>query len=281
MIEDSPENFICLYEQKSNIKLINSSTHPNLFTFINNRLENHINELLNRESIRAGYNHLDSCIIEANSMQEVNQKLQTILDNQHMKESLKDYIIEYLYENQYNVSPNAEAVLKHLKSLIPQELISVSTGFKFSGKTLVGGKIGIKKYLLLYNDKVQQARLILTLIHELSHKKRLLFANENRFWPKTPEEFLGEAGLFIDKVIYGEHVKGAVCNVRKINDEIADSILNIRPLDENQANQIFVTDDYINSRQQLSDNEDDDTEFVCDQYFINQKIRANHSNDIS
>ena len=266
MINEHTQNFILLNRMKDKITAINASTNENLFNFIKSFLECHIDKLLNNESIRNGYTQLDSVTIDANSFQEAIEKLTIILSTQPIKENYEEYNINQLFENQFIAIPKPETVRRHLYSLIPTELVTVPIVFSFVGKTLVGRKIAIKKHILKFSDNIEKAKLVLVLIHEISHSKRLLFANHNRFWPKTPEEFLNEAGTFIDKLIYGQYVNNSTCRLSSIDEEIADAILNVRPLTEIQANKLFVSKHNNELGQQLSDDDDADAEdeFLCD-----------------
>ena len=100
------------------------------------------------------------------------------------------------------------------------------------GKTLIGGVIALKKY-------VDEARLLLTIVYEISHKKRFIFTNNNMFLPKTPEEFAGEAGFYMDKAIYGEFATEDACNLKLIDNESAKLILEGNQLNEEQARKSF------------------------------------------
>ena len=238
--------------------------------------------LLSDDSIRNGYRQIDSFIITASSLEEVYMELDRILQSQPFQEDSNSYEIQQVFENQYAIIPKPETILMHLKSLIPQEIISVPPEFKICGKTILGGKIVVKEIYLRYSSSIPIARLLLILMHEISHKKRLFFANKNCWLPKTPEQFFNEAGLFIDTLIYGEHVKTALCNLSKIDEEIAEAILSKRPLNKIQAEAIFTdpltkqatltsTDE---SKQQLSDTDfDEDSHYVCDRGFYLHQIK--------
>ena len=264
MINEHTKNFLLLYETKHKITAVNASTNEDLFNFINSFLECHINRLLNNESIRNGYTQLDSVTIDANSFQEAIEKLTIILSTQPIKENYEEYNINQLFENQFIAIPKPETVRRHLYSLIPTELVTVPIVFSFAGKMLVGRKIAIKMHILKFSNNIEKAKLVLVLMHEISHSKRLLFANHNRYWPKTPEEFLKEAGLFLDKHIYGEYVNEPTCRLSSIDEEIADAILNVRPLTEAQANKLFTSNNNKEFGQQLTDDDYDEEEYLCD-----------------
>ena len=75
--------------------------------------------------------------------------------------------------------------------------------------------------------------------HEISHKKRLIFANKNGFLPSTPQSLQGESGLYIDKIIYGNFINNAPINISAIDESIRHSIIECKQFTEEQAKLVF------------------------------------------
>lgn len=207
--------------------------------------------------------------IEGNSLDEVVNKLIEITSKQlsPCTFSIEDLEAVDNIGSIYYFIFYDKAIKEHLISLIPKELIIVPTlkskkKFKFSGKTLIGGKIALKSYLATPKNKITKARLIVCIVHEISHNKRLIYANNSNFLPLTPDKFLNEAGFFMDKLIYGEHVRGASCNFLKITNKIAEKILNRIHLSQAEAEEIFSSRNSL-SLMELSENDDEGWEPIC------------------
>ena len=263
------KNFISLQDSKmKNIKFINKKNYPAYFSFIKTVMRKHLGNLLDNGRINSGYIELDSFVIEAETIQIATEKLSMILQCQSFITNITDYSITQINENQCLISPLPNSMYNHLKSLIPKELIVLPKAFRLSGKLLIGGKIAIRDFLLCIHTDEQQARLILTLTHEISHKKRLIYANYNKYMPKTPEHFFSEAGFYIDRLIYGEFIKGAQCNIKNIDREIAESIFKVRTLTEEQACKIFgyanrPQSNQVMSLSELTDSDEEDYIPLC------------------
>ena len=276
MFNDDQSIFVQLQNSLSKCKMANTVNNPEIFRFLDEKLTNHFERLLNSEPILQSYSKLDSFYIKADSEEEANQKLCQILENQcnDDAEYVTDHIIEQIESNLFLIHPQNNLILRHLKALIPKKIIIVpSIGFSFVGKTLIGGAIALKKYLFRVQSKIDQARLLLTIVHEISHKKRLIFANNNLFLPKTPEEFASEAGFYMDKAIYGEFVTGAACNLKLIDDEIAELILEGKQLNEEQARKVFPS--YNTSRKMNIMESDEENDFIpiCGHSAFRKKIK--------
>ena len=240
-----PQNFQCLAENISNIKYIDSNQNPTVFENVNEIMTIHIKKLLNNPNIFNGFKELDSFTIRADSMEKSIKILEEILSTPYNSVifTINDFAITHQSDNIYYVQPINDTIERHLILAIPREFITIPSiegkKFSFIGKTLLGGKIAIRSDLLSVNSKISKAKLILNLIHEISHKKRLIFANKNHFFPPTPVKFLKESGYFMDKIIYGEHVSGPCCSLSKFNKEIAKKILKVLPLSKDEADLIF------------------------------------------
>lgn len=89
--------------------------------------------------------------------------------------------------------------------------------------------------------KISTSILFAVLTHELSHALRLRFATQQRFSVKTPEKMLNEAGLYIDRAIYGNSIIAASINTRKFTIEISEKILNLVELTSDEALSAFPT----------------------------------------
>ena len=266
MFNDDQSVFVQLQNSLSKCKIADAVNSPKIFEFLDEKLTNHFERLLNSEPILQSYSKLDSFYIKADSEDEANQKLCQILENQcsGKAEYITDHIIEQIESNLFLIHPQNNLILRHLNALIPKRIIIVpSIGIDFVGKTLIGGVIAIKKYLLRAESKIDQARLLLTIVHEISHKKRLIFANNNMFLPKTPEEFASEAGFYMDKAIYGEFVTGAACNLKMIDNEIAELILEGKQLNEEQARKVFPSCNTSTKMNMMESDEENDFIPIC------------------
>lgn len=93
----------------------------------------------------------------------------------------------------------------------------------------------------LKNDILEIAKSILfaALTHELSHAIRLRFGSKKRYSIRTPVKMHQEAGLYIDRAIYGEEVKTAGINSRNFTINISEKILNAVELTREEALTIF------------------------------------------
>ena len=274
--QNYPMDIVSSCFNRDDVRLLNANTNPQLFQFITQALNFHIDLLLSDTAIRQGFTQLDSFTVSASSEEEASKELNRILQSQPTKEDSGLYEIQQGFENQYHIIPKAETLMMHLKSLIPQEIISIPARCKVRGKTLLGGKIAVKDTYLLFKTPIQQARLILILIHEISHKKLLLIANKNCWLPKTTEQNLN---LFIDKLIYGQHASSTLCNLHKVDKDIAGAILSKKHLTQIQAEKIFkvpsINDLTSECKEVISDDDDDDDDshYVCDRGFYLHQLK--------
>ena len=179
LVNDDSENFKAYTRSKSVIYAINQFTHSTFFEFVKSAMETHFENLLSNDRISEGFKQLNTFNINACSIGEAKERLTCILQNQAIETD--DYEIGQVSENEFEILPKKETIFQQLKALIPQQLIIVPSNFRFLGKTVIGGVIVIKRYLTRIEKKVQKARLIVILTHEISHNKRIIFTNKNGF----------------------------------------------------------------------------------------------------
>lgn len=108
--------------------------------------------------------------------------------------------------------------------------------------------------ILLFNDerieitkvKVIRDKLIISkvaffivLAHEIFNSMRSKFATNSKFINMTPENMLFEAGLYIDKAVYGNYMKNAKLNPKSLTLEIAEKVLKLEDLTQKEADSIY------------------------------------------
>ena len=243
LFTDDSRNFKVLKENVVKIKTENIASNERFFNFLHSDLKNHLSLLLENESIKNGYIQLDSFQVKESSVEEAKCTLMEILLDQSTNDfdELDEYEITQIGPRTCQITPSESLLRIHLERLIPNKLVIIpSEVFDFVGQTLIGGTICITDDLLSIDTIENRACVFVTIIHEMSHKKRLIFANSNKLLPNTPEKFFKESGLFIDKFIYGENIGGAGFKPSGIDREIAEAILSRRQLTEDQANKIFL-----------------------------------------
>ncbi|OMJ65018.1 hypothetical protein SteCoe_39792 [Stentor coeruleus] len=87
--------------------------------------------------------------------------------------------------------------------------------------------------------KIAISILFVVLTHELSNFMRLKYGTPEQFSVRTPEKFCREAGLYIDRVVYGNNVQDAGINSGKFTIQISEKILNLEELTQEEALMIF------------------------------------------
>jgi hypothetical protein len=67
---------------------------------------------------------------------------------------------------------------------------------------------------------------MMTLLHELAHKKRLIYATKNNFLKKTPVKLNKEAGNYLEENVFGST---KICEElhNKMNKEIVKFIMDL------------------------------------------------------
>ena len=109
-------------------------------------------------------------------------------------------------------------------------------------------------------DEISQGKLLYLMTHELAHLKHLKFACNDTFYPPTPEKFLKEVGLYLDRAIYSKEIT-EFTNVRlaAINESIARKIFAHQPLNESEVKKIFVVKEF-----NIEEEDEEDSIPACD-----------------
>ena len=177
---------------------------------------------------------------------------------------------EILENKPYDAEALATNELHSLIELIPASIILFPDSVELVGKTLVGGKISMKKCFFNIANSVGLARTVFILRHEISHKKWLLKGSNNIYSKKSPQatERFGpyqEAGVFTDSIIYGERPFNELPNLSKINEEMSEKIIRGDPLSSEELFRLYEPSPFFSNKS--SGESGSRTELFCDGRF--------------
>lgn len=270
----NPKNIEAVKGMANIIYLENEETNPDFFFALKEYFAPHLDHLLENDKIFQGFLELDSIEIEAIDEKEANNALLIIVQRALPKNLIMfdDFNIFEVQDHRYNAIPKSkEVVRRHLNDLLPKEIIVIPerrglNRFYFVGKTLIDGKIALKDYLLAHPfKKISLAKLLLVLIHELSHKKRFLCSSVGEASKKTPEKFKSEAGMFIDSLRFGEFIKSSSINISCIDEDLATKIIATEELSQDLVEKLFPSNLETESRGMKSSSDlDEDIEVMCE-----------------
>ena len=127
-------------------------------------------------------------------------------------------------ESQYGDS------IQHVLDLIPKVVLILPEVImkEDSGFTLYNNRICINKNYFLIDDEISLAKIVITIMHELAHCKRIRYYSNGGYFLYTPERIAGErvreAGNYLER-----HLFGGVVDFRKLdkNEEAAKRVLNL------------------------------------------------------
>ncbi|OMJ70934.1 hypothetical protein SteCoe_30986 [Stentor coeruleus] len=141
-------------------------------------------------------------------------------------------------------------------------------------------KINVNDTILLYNNErfevtkfevikdkltIAKSAFFIVLAHEIFHSMRSKFATNLKFSNRAPEKNLYEAGMYIDKAVYGSCIQSAKLNPQRMTLTISKKVLEIEDLTEKEANSIFSSE----GKQKTEiggfgcDEFEDDDEWMC------------------
>ena len=130
------------------------------------------------------------------------------------------------------VGPNSNSsdlFIGHISQLIPKKLLIFNPNAVkgTDGLTLYSGTICLRESLTEDPIKIiAQAQCLITILHEISHLKRVMFYSGGKFHLRTPDKLdfvviKSEAGNFTERRLFG-----GVVNLDKLKEQQAETILN-------------------------------------------------------
>ena len=178
--------------------------------------------------------------------------------------------IDILGGRPYDAEALAINELYSLVELIPASIILFPDSVELAGKTLVGGKISMKKCFFNIDNSVGLARTVFILRHEISNKKWLLKGLNIIYSKKLQQtaerlESYQEVGIFTDSIIYGEKPFNVLPNLSKINEEMSEKIIRGDPLSSGELFRLYEHSPF--SSHKSSGESGSRTELFCDGRF--------------
>ena len=245
--EDRSEIIFKLIQSFHDIKIVN------LPDIVNNALTMSYKNIMKRWSIVERFKKFD---YEEEILKKHIGNLETLKNQPGERENTEtsNDDAEILINQNYNAETLAKNELDSIIDLIPTSILLFPNSVELSGKTLLGGKISVKQCFFNIANSVSLARLIYILRHEISHKKWLLKGSVNVYSKRSPEatERFGsyqEAGFFTDNIIYGEKPFDSYPNLKKINEIMAEKIINGEPLSEDQLVMLYEPSTHISNKE--------------------------------
>lgn len=135
---------------------------------------------------------------------------------------------EIILENNYKDLPYYR--LNQLEKLFAHEAFLSYRGECFK---LTRGKLAQDKLNIVI------ATFFMVLSHEIFHSIRTKFATNQSFSSRTPEKMHCEAGLYIDRGIYGNYVKSSNFNSQQMTINIAEKVFSFQDLTQEEAEAIY------------------------------------------
>ena len=127
--------------------------------------------------------------------------------------------------------PEVDEVMEHLQKLLAlaKSVVQFPEVQDLLGRTLIGCQlaISVKCFQELADGlthKQRVALLVVVLLHELSHIKKILYFSKGVFKKPTPEKFQHESGLFTEGILYGKTLRA---QIPQIPENIANKILDV------------------------------------------------------
>lgn len=112
-----------------------------------------------------------------------------------------------------NLNDNAQTI-DHILKLIPQEFLIMKQNIlpETDSLTLYSGTICLnEKFFKGYTESILQAQLVVTIMHELAHCKRIQYYSSGQCFFRTPEKFdqiqmNGGAGFYFEEKLFGRRI---------------------------------------------------------------------------